>query len=134
MGGCVPRRRASRGPAGQLVALRRVRGASGRPLGCFSGAQRNPACGCGCRAFRAGAVAPELQPRSWGAPDACPDATQVRTSEELARNISRRTSIDPATLYPSRPVLSADELTGACPPARLGAPLPLRERREAARV
>jgi hypothetical protein len=32
---------------------------------------------------------------------------------ELERTIVRRMSVDPATLHPSRPVLSADEMTGA---------------------
>ena len=36
------------------------------------------------------------------------------------RTVTRRTSVDPATLHPSRPVLSADEMTGACPPSHLG--------------
>jgi hypothetical protein len=31
---------------------------------------------------------------------------------ELERTITRRMSVDPATLHPSRPVLSADEMTG----------------------
>lgn len=40
-------------------------------------------------------------------------APQVRTSKELERVFARRPSVDPHSLNPSRPVLSADELTGA---------------------
>lgn len=46
-------------------------------------------------------------------PSNCCRMRQVRTSQELERTITRRMSVDPATLHPARPVLSADELTGA---------------------